>query len=561
MEYVIFAVVMVGFILFIMAKGYLDYRKEQKKFIRLLYTEYGKLPEKEYKPEQFANISHYYEKHKKDFYIDDITWNDLNMDEVFKKINYTYSAAGEEYLYYTLRKPVFNRSELEKQEEIIDFFRTHADERVNSQYIFFRLGKTGKYSIYDYIDYLDNLGNRSNLKHYAAFIAAIASLGIMTVNLPIGLTALIVVFCVNIILYFKVKAEIDPYIISFAYIFRLLDCVGKLQKLKLPVLEEEMKILKRSSASLGKFKKGSFILMSSSRMSGSGNPLEIILDYFRMVWHLDLIQFNKMLGEVRRHISDVDCMLTTMGKIETWIAIGAFREGCDCHCIPEFTDDKRIEGENIYHPLIQEPVKNNISTRKSVLITGSNASGKSTFLKTIAVNNILAQTIHTCMADNYRTGIFRICSSMALRDDLEGGNSYYMVEIKALKRIMDELSKEGAPVLCFVDEVLRGTNTVERIAASTQILESLGCGNCLCFAATHDIELTHLLEETYNNCHFEEEIENNDIFFSYKIMDGRATTRNAIKLLSIMGYEEDIINKAENLAAQFLKSGVWTTTS
>lgn len=557
MEYLIFVLVMVGFILVIMIKGAVDYKNQEKKFVKNLYKSYGLLPEREYKPEQFANISHYFEKHKNGFFIDDITWNDLNMDEIFKSMNYTYSAAGEEYLYYTLRTPFLKEEELNRREEIIDFFRSNSDERVSCQYIMANLGRTGKYSIYDYLDYLDDLGKRSNLKHYISFLTAILSIGILFISLPIGMVALVCVFSANILSYFKVKNEIDPYLTSFSYIFKLLDSVGKIQKLKIPVLKEEFTSLKQAAAELTKFKRGSFLLMSSSRMSGSSNPLEIIMDYFRMIWHLDLIQFNNMLGEVRKHISDIDEMLAIMGKIETLIAIGAFREGCRDYCIPEFSKEMLIEGENIYHPLIKEPVKNSLSTKKGVLITGSNASGKSTFLKTIAVNHILAQTIHTCMADSYKTGIFRVCSSMSLRDDLQGGNSYYMMEIKALKRIMDELGKKDVPVLCFVDEVLRGTNTVERIAASAQILKSLSGEGCLCFAATHDIELTHLLEDEYNNCHFEEEIENNDIFFSYKIMSGRATTRNAIKLLSIMGYEETITQKAERMAAEFIKTGRW----
>lgn len=557
MEYLIFVLVMVGFILVIMIKGAVDYKNQEKKFVKNLYKSYGLLPEREYKPEQFANISHYFEKHKNGFFIDDITWNDLNMDEIFKSMNYTYSAAGEEYLYYTLRTPFLKEEELNRREEIIDFFRSNSDERVSCQYIMANLGRTGKYSIYDYLDYLDDLGKRSNLKHYISFLTAILSIGILFISLPIGMVALVCVFSANILSYFKVKNEIDPYLTSFSYIFKLLDSVGKIKKLKIPVLKEELTSLKQAAAELTKFKRGSFLLMSSSRMSGSSNPLEIIMDYFRMIWHLDLIQFNNMLGEVRKHISDIDEMLAIMGKIETLIAIGAFREGCRDYCIPEFSKEMLIEGENIYHPLIKEPVKNSLSTKRGVLITGSNASGKSTFLKTIAVNHILAQTIHTCMADSYKTGIFRVCSSMSLRDDLQGGNSYYMMEIKALKRIMDELGKKDVPVLCFVDEVLRGTNTVERIAASAQILKSLSGEGCLCFAATHDIELTHLLEDEYNNCHFEEEIENNDIFFSYKIMSGRATTRNAIKLLSIMGYEETITQKAERMAAEFIKTGRW----
>ena len=88
--------------------------------------------------------------------------------------------------------------------------------------------------------------------------------------------------------------------------------------------------------------------------------------------------------------------------------------------------------------------------------------------------------------------------------------------------------------MCFVDEVLRGTNTVERIAASTQILKSLTGSNILCFAATHDIEMTDLLRDFFDNYHFEEDIRDGDVFFNYRLMKGKAATRNAIKLLEIM---------------------------
>ena len=112
-------------------------------------------------------------------------------------------------------------------------------------------------------------------------------------------------------------------------------------------------------------------------------------------------------------------------------------------------------------------------------------------------------------------------------------------------------------MLCFVDEVLRGTNTVERIAASTQILKSLHKPGVCCFAATHDVELTGLLEAEYENYHFEEQIADGDISFPYLLMPGRATSRNAIRLLEMMGYSEEIIKKADDQAAEFLKTGVW----
>lgn len=561
MEYVLFVIVMVGVVFIFMVNGYLDYKKSEKKFIKKLYENYGKLPDKEYKPEQFENISHYFFKHREGFCIDDITWNDLNMDEVFKRMNYTHSAAGEEYLYYTLRKPVTDKEELQRREEEIDYFRTHPDDRVSFQVIFSKLGRIGKFSIYDYLDYLEDLGTRSNLPHYLAFLLILIAIAVMFVNVPIGLLSLVCVFIYNNISYFKIKNEIDPYVTSFSYIFRLLEAVDQVRKQRVSVLSEKQALLKECSGSMLSFKTGSFLLMSSGRMSGSGNPLDMLVDFLRMTFHLDLIKFNQMLSEVRKHIDQIDNMLTLMGQIETAIVIGEYRESLDQYCIPEFTGQIMIEAKKLYHPLLHEPVKNDISTNKSILITGSNASGKSTFLKTVALNAILAQTIHTVLADSYRGAMFRICSSMALRDDVQGGDSYYMVEIKALKRILDELHEGGLPVLCFVDEVLRGTNTVERIAASTQILRSMTDKNCLCFAATHDIELTHLLEDCYRNYHFSEEIADNDIYFSYKIKNGRAATRNAIKLLGIMGYDSAIIQKAEDMAGEFLKAGVWQGSS
>lgn len=559
MEYIVFAWVIFGVIVLIMLKGFLDEAKKRKNFILWLRDHYGELPKREeYREEELKKIARYYKVHEAEgFHIDDITWNDLNMDEIFKRMNYTYSAAGEEYLYYLLRTPMQEEGSTERLEEHVGYFMQHKEERVDYQTAFAGIGKTGKYSIYDYLDYLDLLGERSNGKHYLGNLGILLSIGAMYFSVQYGILLLVAVVAYNIVSYFKDKNEIDPYITSFGYILRLIKNVERIRKLPASVFREEREELERCQKSLGQFKAGASIVMSPARMSASGNPLEILLDYVRMVFHLDLIKFNQMLSEVRKNKSAIDRMLTVIGYMETVIAIGAFRTSMESYCIPRFDRSRGMKAENIYHPLLEQPVKNSILTERGVLITGSNASGKSTFLKTVAVNAILAQTIHTCMADSYSAGLYRIMSSMALRDDLSGGDSYYIVEIKSLKRILNQMEEEGNPVLCFVDEVLRGTNTVERIAASTQILKSLSKASVLCFAATHDVELTHLLEKYYNNYHFEEEIVDNDVVFHYQLMKGRAATRNAIKLLGVMGYDEKIIREAEELAESFLQKGSW----
>ena len=131
-----------------------------------------------------------------------------------------------------------------------------------------------------------------------------------------------------------------------------------------------------------------------------------------------------------------------------------------------------------------------------------------------------------------------------------------MVEIKSLKRILDRIN-DDIPMLCFIDEVLRGTNTLERIAASSQILSSLAKQNAMVFAATHDIELTHILEKRYANYHFQEKISNHEVLFDYKLYEGRAVSRNAIKLLGMLGYSPEIIQRAQAAVDKFLQDGEW----
>ena len=290
------------------------------------------------------------------------------------------------------------------------------------------------------------------------------------------------------------------------------------------------------------------------------------MDYLRMLFYLDLIQFNRTLASLRAHIGEVDEMITLLGKMETAIVIGSYRASLhNGWCVPDLTEDggkdkQQLVLQDAYHPLLDNPVSNSIMVSGGVLLTGSNASGKSTFLRTMGICALLAQTVHTVPAKEYAAPIFRIYSSMALKDDIISGDSYYMVEIKSIKRILDKTKKaeqENCKVLCFVDEVLRGTNTVERIAASSEILESMEREDILCFAATHDIELTHILENGYDNYHFEEEVRDNDVLFNYRLFKGRAVSRNAIKLLGVMGYDPKLIEKAQDMADHFLATGEW----
>ncbi len=589
MEYLVMAAALVLFVLVIFVLESVRAKREKERFIRSLYENYGRLPGKKYTPERFARMGSFLQRHPEDGQLDDITWNDLGMDDIFKRMDYTFSASGEEYLYYTLRTLKRDHESLLHLEDVAGFFDSHADERVQVQFAMNQLGHMGKYSLYDYLDHLDVLGERSNKKNLFFDFLFLPLIGMLWVNFSMGILGIVVLVIYNIVSYFKEKGEIDPYITSFSFIMRLMETAETLEKISVPVCGKEWEELGRHRKNLRGMQQNSYWVMSPFRGNSSGNIPEVVMDYIRMVFHADLIKFNSMLKYLRGHVEDVDGMLRVTGYVETAIAVGAFRRSLtNGFCVPEFIPagnesgavpprafDECREGQiplqaagNLasaggirmtegYHPLLETPVKNSISAGRGVLLTGSNASGKSTFLKTVAINAILAQTIHTCAAEGYSSPFFHVYSSMSLRDDLAGGESYYIVEIKALKRILDAAKGGKEPVLCFVDEVLRGTNTVERIAASTQILKSLSGRGILCFAATHDIELTGLLCSEFDNYHFEEDVRDGDVYFNYKLQQGKATTRNAIRLLELMGYDSEIIERASAQAAYFMSEGVW----
>ena len=162
----------------------------------------------------------------------------------------------------------------------------------------------------------------------------------------------------------------------------------------------------------------------------------------------------------------------------------------------------------------------------------------------MGLNLILAQAICTCTARRFQMHPGQILTSMAVRDDIMKGESYFLKEMKYLRRMLQHFSDENL-VICIIDEILRGTNTKERIAASRAILDYMQGQNALVMVASHDYELTVLLEESYENYHFTERIGTDDIYFDYTLYPGAVASGNAIRLLKFMEFPEEIVKEAE----------------
>lgn len=575
-EWLVFGAIALIAVVFVGLQGKREQKRQRALAGKWIKEEYGSAPTANRGRDEAA-VQGSFLHAEKGFYLDDITWNDLDMDLVFRRANYARCSAGGEELYRMLRCPVMEKETLRERDMFAQCMEERGELREQLSLALHEIGFTGKFALEEYLDYLDTLGERKNGKHLLFDCLYIPAVGLLFSAPAVGVLIFFMALVLNIVTYYKEKGEVNPYLVSFAYILRMIrgaeSLRGILEKARAngslkagsPGAEEVFAkyggILEKDIRELGSFKRFSGVAMSMSNPVGGSGPLDILFDYLKMASHLDLMKFNQMLQIVRQKDGVIKELVGTVGTMDACISIAYFRASLDGFCKPDFERSRGLSTEELYHPLLENPVKNGIDTEKGVLITGSNASGKSTFLKTVALGAVLAQTFYTVPAKSWSAPCYRVMSSMALRDDLLGGESYFMVEIKALKRILDACAAEGenpaAPVLCFVDEVLRGTNTVERIAASSRILQSLTGKGTLCFAATHDIELTHLLEDRYENYHFEETIEAGDISFNYLLKKGRAQSRNAIRLLEVMGYDRHVVKEAEALAERFLETGRW----
>lgn len=539
-------------IVFVVLSWGIQWRRREKNRSRMKFY-YGRWRDVYYSDEVLSIIKEYTQS--KECLIDEITWNDLNMDDVFQKINHTWSFAGEDYLYYLMHVPVNSKKDWKDQEELIRYYQEHERERIELQMLFAKIGKYHSASIYSYICRSIEMNTHTPLVHYLCPIALAIAIGSLFFNPAEGVGFLILVVITNIGLYFSKRRPIENSMQALQYFLNLQKAAGDILKKKLVVNEHYREMLQKDYTSVKKYLGWTTMLKPADW--GNQSLEEIILDYFRLVTHLDNILFYRCMRRLKQNMNAVENLITTMGFLESIIAIGSLRKALPYYCVPEFSERGQLEIRDAYHPLIEEPIENSICAEKGILITGSNASGKSTFLKTVAINAIMAQGLHTCAANIYRGPWYHIFSSMALRDNIYQGESYFIAEIKALKRIL-EAKDENLPVLCFVDEVLRGTNTVERIAASTQVLREFQRRNILCFAATHDIELTFLLEREFENYHFQEQIQEGEVLFDYRLYKGRSDSRNAICLLELLGYETDIVEGANEMVARFLKNGKWS---
>jgi DNA mismatch repair ATPase MutS len=262
--------------------------------------------------------------------------------------------------------------------------------------------------------------------------------------------------------------------------------------------------------------------------------------------------FTRRLIQVQQEIKDyLPIWLDCLAEVEAASSLATF-----AHLHPDYawptplasTANQNGGGASyaaraVGHPLIPaaQRVHNDFTVDglgRIVLVTGSNMSGKSTFLRTVGINLCLAQAGAPVCASYFEWTWSRLACCIRIDDSLEAGLSFFYAEVKRLKVMLDETQDSTAPpVLFLIDEIFKGTNNRERLIGSRAYIKTLATGNGLGLVSTHDLELTDLEREipSLTNAHFQETVSASALQFDYKLRPGPCPTTNALRIMELEG--------------------------
>jgi hypothetical protein len=483
--------------------------------------------------------------------------NDIDLEKLFKYVDRTNSKPGQQYLYARLRKQGIERHQLLDFDQLIE--QVSADEAIRSN-ISMELQRLNNSNAY----YIYQLFQRKGILDYAPleklYIKFAGMLWIAALTMTIVLHNQFFFFLTlgftfyNFYLHFTNKDKIFGFVHSLPQLKNLIRAATNISSKLQTASYKEAQASIANMSSLRK--KLTFISLDSTISSDPTDLGSGILELFKILLLAEPRSFINVIDEVNNHQADIELLFNYVAEIDIAISTQSLRVGLPYYCKPTFVSgSEQLQITDLYHPLIENCIANSLSAKYSegVLITGSNMSGKTTFIRSIAVNTLLAQTLYTSTSRNYQAPLLDICSSINMTDSLDEAKSYFQAEALSIFNILNHVKAKGGNCLIIIDEIFRGTNTIERVAAARAILSYLSANKNFVFVSTHDLELAELLGDEYAVYSFEEMAADERLIFDYKIKPGILKHKNAIAVLKAIGYPESIIENATKVSDELGK--------
>jgi hypothetical protein len=474
--------------------------------------------------------------------IGDRAWRDLNLDDVFVSLDNTESEPGRQYLYHLLRTPRPTAKPLERLEQLVQRISTDdaVAERLHSSLR--RLNDPRAGELVQLI--LGELPYRPTAWWVFPLLTAtsIACLALIPIW-PRALMVSVAVCLVNVAIQVFYKSRVKRFVPALHELPGFIGAARSIGTMQIAEASEEVESLRHGARTLGILRRATWWLMFEP---GETNELAASLyEYVNLLFLLDVNAFVFALESLRASQRMMRAMFESIGYLDAARSIVIWRASLPQWTLPAFTAPmKAMDVESVVHPLVDTAVPNTLDVDGvSVLITGSNMSGKTTFVRALGVNAVLAQTLHTVCASSWTAPFVRVLTSIERADSIREGKSYYLAEVESVRSLV-RAKEDGVQHLFLLDEIFRGTNTTERIAAAYAVLRYLNRGLDLVVVATHDVEVLELLGDEYAPLHFREHIVDGTLMFDYRIQPGPASTRNAIALLELMQFPRDLVSDA-----------------
>ncbi len=526
-------------------------KKKRKVFINQIRENWG-LPKKN--SSFSSNIRNYFlnTSYKNAFHvITDREMSDLDLENLFIYLDRTTSAIGQQFLYYKLRV-ISSQKIAEKFNTLVNYLNTHKIIREQFQIALHKLNTFEAYDLEKIIHH-KIIHKPTLIKYYQILPYLTITTIILGFLNPIFYLFFIPLFFINMIIHYKTKERI-------LFIINSIDVLKKSIFISHFFIKDEfIQTYFEDLSFMDDLKK---IKNKMSFIGFEKIPIEdpislliwLLIEILKISFTFETLYFYHFIDFINQNKKSIDKLFQFIGEIDTAISTASIKHNNEAICSPKFIDTKKIKIEDLTHPLIVDCVPNSIELdNSSMLLTGSNMSGKTTFIRSVAINTILAQTLNFCYAKSYMAPFIKVSSSIRISDDLLEDTSYFFKEVTTIKEFINTSQKNNFH-LFILDEIFKGTNTIERISAGKAILSYLNSANNIVMVSTHDIELADLLKnKKYNLYHFSELIIENKLSFDYKLKKGILKTRNAIKVLELHNYPEEIIEDALITTKRFLK--------
>lgn len=550
MLYWIIIVILLPFIFILIS--HLKSKAQQKKKLAEIKERWGKpiITGRNFKP-----ISSYLTAYGGSSEISADTATDLDIDSVFEYIDRANSKPGQQYLYKQLHSPQISEGYFETLEQRINVVAADKELREETELKLSELGNNDAY----YLPELFKKPHDSIFPAIGNFYISIAPFLIIGVCFSLFivpnqfmLILLLILMIANVVIHYSNKTKMLNYTHSLP---QLLILYRVSNWLKNHNLLRDDEVIRDSMVNMGKLKKSlNYITLQNKASIDPTDIYYLVTEWLKMFLLIEPLVFIKSISKVNKYLNDIKVVYEAVAEVDVAIAIQSVRDGATHYCRPQLTTgDTNIVIKDLYHPLIENCVSNSISidNNQGVLVTGSNMSGKTTFIRAIAINALLSQTINTSFATVYQAPPLKIFTSIDMTDDLGDNKSYFQAEALAVKKIVAQtIASKPVNSLVIIDEIFRGTNTIERIAAAKAVLSYFIQNQSFVFVSTHDLELAELLGSDYKVFSFEEVIGDNRLVFDYKIKEGLLKNRNGIAVLKGVGFPESIIDEANNVSSQ-----------